>query len=51
MLKQALQPLRFRRFRTVLLGEALSMFGDNAFTVTLAWLVLHETAPPGRCHD
>lgn len=36
-------PLRFRRFRTVLLGEALSMFGDSAFVVALAWLVLHQT--------
>lgn len=36
-------PLRFRRFRIVLLGEALSMFGDSAFAVALAWLVLQET--------
>lgn len=43
MLDQAIQPLRFRSFRTVLAGEGLSMLGDSAFGVALAWLVLHET--------
>lgn len=35
--------LRQRRFRIVLGGEALSMLGDSAFEVALAWLVLQET--------
>jgi MFS family permease len=43
MLEQALRPLRFRPFAVVLAGEGLSMLGDGAFTVALAWLVLHQT--------
>jgi hypothetical protein len=43
LFSQAIQPLRFRRFRTVLAGEGLSMLGDRAFEVALAWLVLRET--------
>ena len=37
MLDQVRAPLRFRPFRVVLTGEALSMIGDGAFTVALAW--------------
>ncbi|GAA5005795.1 tetracycline efflux MFS transporter Tet(V) [Actinopolymorpha pittospori] len=36
-------PLRFRPFAVVLSGEGLSMIGDGAFGVALAWLVLQET--------
>ncbi|MFC7625344.1 MFS transporter [Microlunatus sp. GCM10028923] len=36
-------PLRNRRFTVVLSGEGLSMIGDAAFAVALAWLVLQET--------
>lgn len=40
---QAMAPLRNRRFTVVLSGEGLSMVGDAAFAVALAWLVLQET--------
>ncbi len=43
MLNQAMAPLRNRRFTVVLSGEGLSMIGDGAFAVALAWLVLQET--------
>ncbi|WP_286959157.1 MFS transporter [Arsenicicoccus sp. UBA7492] len=31
------------RFVTVVAGEGLSMLGDSAFDIALAWMVLHET--------
>jgi MFS family permease len=40
---QVRAPLRFRPFTVVLTGEGLSMVGDAAFGVALAWLVLQET--------
>ena len=43
MFEQVRAPLRFRSFTVVLTGEGLSMIGDGAFGVALAWLVLHET--------
>lgn len=43
MFEQVRAPLRFRPFTVVLSGEGLSMIGDGAFGVALAWLVLHET--------
>ncbi len=43
MLEQVRAPLRFRPFAVVLSGEGLSMLGDGAFGVALAWLVLQET--------
>lgn len=43
MFDQAMAPLRNRRFTIVLSGEGLSMIGDAAFGVALAWLVLQET--------
>lgn len=43
MFDQAMAPLRNRRFTVVLSGEGLSMIGDAAFAVALAWLVLQET--------
>jgi hypothetical protein len=43
VLEQVRAPLRFRPFAVVLAGEGLSMVGDGAFGVALAWLVLHET--------
>ncbi|WP_152361439.1 MFS transporter [Microlunatus speluncae] len=43
MLDQAMAPLRNRRFTVVLSGEGLSMIGDAAFGVALAWLVLQQT--------
>ena len=43
MLEQVRAPLRFRPFAVVLTGEGLSMVGDGAFGVALAWLVLQET--------
>lgn len=43
MFERVRQPLRFRPFATVLAGEGLSMLGDGAFGVALAWLVLHDT--------
>jgi MFS family permease len=36
-------PLRNRRFLTVLSGQGLSMLGDAAFDIALAWLVISET--------
>ena len=36
-------PLRNRRFLTVIGGEGLSMIGDTAFAISLAWLVLEAT--------
>jgi hypothetical protein len=42
VLEQVRAPLRFRQFRVVLAGEGLSMTGDGAFGVALAWLVLQE---------
>jgi hypothetical protein len=44
---QVRAPLRFRPFTVVLAGEGLSMVGDGAFGVALAWLVLHETGSVG----
>jgi MFS family permease len=41
--EQVRGPLRFRPFTLVLTGEGLSMAGDAAFGVALAWLVLRET--------
>jgi MFS family permease len=43
VLEQVRAPLRFRPFTVVLSGEGLSMVGDGAFGVALAWLVLQET--------
>lgn len=43
MFEQVRAPLRFRPFAVVLTGEGLSMVGDGAFGVALAWLVLQET--------
>ncbi|GAA2275850.1 MFS transporter [Glycomyces scopariae] len=40
-------PLRNRRFLTVIGGEGLSMTGDAAFAVSLAWLVLQSTGSAG----
>jgi MFS family permease len=40
---QVKAPLRFRSFTVVLTGEGLSMLGDAAFGVALAWLVFQET--------
>lgn len=39
--------LRFRPFVAVLSGEGLSMVGDAAFGIALAWLVLQETGSVG----
>ncbi|GAB3766177.1 MFS transporter [Microlunatus parietis] len=36
-------PLRNRKFLTVIGGEGLSMIGDAAFAISLAWLVLEST--------
>lgn len=36
-------PLRSRPFVVVVGGEGLSMLGDGAFSVALAWLVIQET--------
>lgn len=43
MLEQVRAPLRFRSFTVVVSGEGLSMVGDGAFGVALAWLVFQET--------
>lgn len=43
MFEQVRAPLQFRPFTVVLTGEGLSMVGDAAFGVALAWLVLRET--------
>lgn len=43
MFEQVRAPLRFRPFTVVLTGEGLSMVGDAAFGIALAWLVLQET--------
>lgn len=37
-------PLRFRRFRLLLIGQAISMFGDTFFAVALPWLLLTRGA-------
>jgi hypothetical protein len=41
--RAALEPLGYPRFRRVVAGEGLSMLGDGASTVALAWLVLDRT--------
>ena len=43
MFERVRQPLRLRPFAVVLVGEGLSMLGDGAFGIALAWLVLHDT--------
>ena len=42
VLEQVRAPLRFRPFKVVLAGEGLSMVGDGAFGVALAWLALQK---------
>lgn len=37
----------YPRFLTLVLGEGLSMFGDAAFDIALAWMVLHTTGSAG----
>src|SRR3954451_21848195 len=41
--RAVLEPLGYPRFRRVVAGEGLSLLGDGASTVALAWLVLDRT--------